>query len=179
MNVDDHPTMRIAHDDHERFKEALETYGAGVSGEEWDEMARHCGWSVEDTKTYAYWYMHQLFHESHGDAHVPSNHIGHGTETKMSENYGCEKESDETGVVRTDATHATSEVAAWSYEECILFDNLLIRYPLNGKNKEMKLRLEKIASMLPNKNTEDCMMHYARNYERHKPDQHLHYSEST
>ncbi len=180
MSVDDVslPTMRVTLDDHERFKQALEKYGTGVSGEEWDKMAKHCGWSVEDVKTYAYFYMHQLFRESHGVTHVPSNHAGPGTAASMPANYSGEKGSDEEGgslhdgVVRIDATYPT-EATEWSYEECILFENLLIRYPLNGKDKDMKLRLEQIASMLPNKTAEDCKLHYARKYVRNEPGQHL------
>ena len=91
-------------------------------------------WSVDQVKTFAFWYLNQL--TSDGDRY-----------------------RDRTN----QPLDSADEHSSWTYEESVLFDNLLLRFPLeNHENSE--LRWKKISSMIPNKDAVACKQRYEQNF---------------
>ena len=128
------PTMRVSPEEQQQFILALEMHASEISGDEWHLMASAMNWSVDQVKTFAFWYLNQL--TSDGDRY-----------------------RDRTNQLLDSA----DEHSSWTYEESVLFDNLLLRFPLeNHENSE--LRWKKISSMIPNKDAVACKQRYEQNF---------------
>lgn len=165
--------MIVTTEDHERFISALEKNGTGMRGDEWDKIASELSWSIEDVKTYAYWYMQELF-ESLQDKRCMDNNI-EATPVEISEEMKekANRHDEERlqGVIDVDELESSSSLSKfvptneWTFEECILFDNLLLAYPKERKDKGMLIRWKKISSMLPNKSADDCKERYSLFYD--------------
>jgi len=148
------PTMSISTKDQIKFASALEGHGYEMTGHEWNLIASEMNWTVEDTKTFAFWYLHQLFHQTKNER--PGNSDVGGV--VASEEYL----NGNTPLDETMPAQQQLEDSEWAYEECILFDTLLIRYPQDNRDRESKLRWQKISTMLPNKSAVACKERYQR-----------------
>jgi hypothetical protein len=126
--------MRVSPEEQQKFILALEMHASEISGDEWHLMASAMNWTVEQVKTFAFWYLNQL--TSDGDRY-----------------------RDRTN----QPLEPADEQSSWTYEESVLFDNLLLRFPLeNHENSE--LRWKKISSMIPNKDTVACKQRYEQTF---------------
>mmetsp|Transcript_18834 Transcript_18834/g.28640 ORF Transcript_18834/g.28640 Transcript_18834/m.28640 type:complete len:174 (+) Transcript_18834:282-803(+) len=162
----------VTPEDHDRFISALEKNGTVMRGDEWVKIASELSWSIEDVKTYAYWYMQELF-KSLQD----KRSADHDVETapveiseEMKEKASHHDEARLQGVINVDEIESRSSsqfvlTNQWTYDECILFDNLLLAYPKERKDKGMLIRWRKISSMLPNKSADDCKERYSLFYD--------------
>jgi hypothetical protein len=126
--------MRVSPEEQQKFILALEMHASEISGDEWHLMASAMNWTVEQVKTFAFWYLNQL--TSDGDRY-----------------------RDRTN----QPLEPADEQSSWTYEESVLFDNLLLRFPLeNHENSE--LRWKKISSMIPNKDAVACKQRYEQTF---------------
>jgi hypothetical protein len=176
------PTMKITQSQHQKFTQALEKHATTMTGNEWYLIASELQWTIEDAKTYAFHYFHQLSQEvQHSPLHRPI--ISPRDEFRIGNVDG-----DKLVIDQVDGYLD----AEWTYEECALFDNLLLRYSdddddnddsnnaghavtdsdINTDNAdmmtgsgdkeilEMNGRWRKIASMMPNKSARACKERY-------------------
>lgn len=157
-----------------------------MTGNEWYLIAIELQWTIEDVKTYAFHYFHQLAHETQNSPlHRPIKPTR--DEFRMGNVTG-----DKIVIEQVDGYLD----AEWTYEECALFDNLLLRYSddnvlannadididtdtdididtdtetetvkmmVGSEDKdilEINGRWRKIASMMPNKSARACMERY-------------------
>jgi len=195
MNQDDDdniiilPTMRITKSQHEDFIQALEKHTTDMTGNEWHLIATELEWTMEDVKTYAFYYFHQIAQETQtSNLYRPA--------TSSRDQFRMGNVDVDRGKVVIDQVDGCLD-ADWTYEECVLFDNLLLKYlddgngngngQVKGKVKgndlgtapnpvimididsedaeekphsEIDGRWRKIASMMPNKSARACMERY-------------------
>ena len=180
------PTMRITKSQHEEFIQALEKHTTTMTGNEWHLIATELEWTIQDVKTYAFCYFHQIAqHTQTSNFYRPA--------TASRDQFRMGNFDSDGGKVVIDQVDGCLD-ADWTYEECVLFDNLLLRHIDDGGNgigigigngngngnapnavividndaedteekphKEIDGRWRKIASMMPNKSARACMERY-------------------
>ncbi len=154
------PTMRVTPTEQIQFVSALEMRASEISVDSWEFMASDMNWTVDQVKTYSFWYFHHLtrdLHGNHEDAfHPPSGDETDGNGGDTDTNMPEEPES-------RNGTGSAEQEPDWSFEECVLFDNLLLRFPKeDGENSEARWR--KIATMIPKKDSKSCKQRYERQF---------------
>ena len=175
------PTMRITKSQHEEFIQALEKHTTAMTGNEWHLIATELEWTMEDVKTYAFYYFHKIAQDTQ-----TSNFYRPATSSR--DQFRMGNLDLDGGKVVIDQVDGCLD-ADWTYEECVLFDNLLLRYSDDGNgngngnglgtapnavividndsedteekpHEEIDGRWRKIASMMPNKSARACMERY-------------------
>lgn len=146
-------------EEHERFVVCLEKYASTtkINGEEWSLMAKDMGWSVDNVKIYAYWYMQQLHNTNNNnnddgdldDKMSPSDESMVHFDTEMADDKNGNKLSE--GVECMENGNICSNDNEWTYAESLLFDTLLVTY-----DSKTLHRWERIASLIPDKDQKQC-----------------------
>lgn len=134
-------------EEHEIFVKYLEEFGSKMDGKEWSSIASKMNWSVQDVKLYAFWYMEEL------QKQVSHENPEYLVEKDSMKNQGVDdnvKDND-------DNIGQKNEKVSWTYGECALFDTLVITYGEKTKN-----RWEKIASLIPEKDSSQCRERWER-----------------
>lgn len=124
------PSMRVTQKKHNEFLQSLEK-NASAYGEEWELIADDLDWTVDEAKTYAYYYFHTLSQQSNNGSHEENV-----SQKSNKNNREIDKET---------------ESQEWEYDECILFDHLLLKFP-HGSDE----RWINIASMMPHRSDKEC-----------------------
>eukprot|EP00560_Eucampia_antarctica_P008680 CAMPEP_0197826198 /NCGR_PEP_ID=MMETSP1437-20131217/3183_1 /TAXON_ID=49252 ORGANISM="Eucampia antarctica, Strain CCMP1452" /NCGR_SAMPLE_ID=MMETSP1437 /ASSEMBLY_ACC=CAM_ASM_001096 /LENGTH=147 /DNA_ID=CAMNT_0043426529 /DNA_START=1 /DNA_END=441 /DNA_ORIENTATION=- len=114
---------------HELFIEALERFGVGNEGDEWEKMASYLQSSVWEVKIYASTYMHQL-------CELDTMDEGSSTLKTLEDDLITTRQPQQPTLIPPDNIttvggyhSALDDDADWTCDECILFDNLLALYP--------------------------------------------------
>lgn len=131
--------MIVSREEHERFLKILEKRGSDVTGNEWSLISADMGWSIDDVKLYAYWYMQQLYNKNKVNDGSTDNDI----QDSMLPESSPEKEYES----KNQFVHDDE----WTFEETALFNTLLVTY-----DSTTPYRWEKIASLIPNKIEKQC-----------------------
>jgi len=134
------PNMTVSIKDQNQFKTLLEMHASGMSGNEWYSIASGMDWSVDQVKTYAFWYLHNLTQDVRNDTRISAD--------------SKEKKS---------GSSSSQLDSYWSYEECTIFDNLLLRFPPQ-ENEDIDFRWKQISTMLPKKNAKECEQRYKNHF---------------
>merc|ERR1712043_63531 len=119
---------------YERFTQALEKHGT-CKKNAWDSISIEMGWSSKEVKEYAFQYMlklHTLTSQNGNDGNVM-----------------IEIDAAQTCFTPDHLKVEEVESKDWTFEECILFDNLMARY-FNENNNTHAL-VEKFSSLIPSK----------------------------
>lgn len=124
------PSMRVTQKKHIEFLKSLEK-NASAYGEEWELIADDLDWTVDEAKTYAYYYFHTLTQQPNNGSHEENV-----SQKSNKNNREIDKET---------------ESQEWEYDECILFDHLLLKFP-HGSDE----RWINIASMMPHRSDKEC-----------------------
>ena len=130
----------VSLEEHNQFITSLERHGSLRNGQEWVLIANDMiDWTVDDVKSYAYWYMQQL-------------HSIHENDNDVSGSGGGSSIYNET---RSDNGDGGSKVQVanntWTFEENIVFNTLLVLYDSRTQH-----RWETIASFIPDKAASEC-----------------------
>ena len=134
------PNMTVSVKDQNQFKTLLEMHASEMSGNEWHSIASGMDWSVDQVKTYAFWYLHNLTQDVRNDTRISAD--------------SKEKKS---------GSSSSQLDSYWSYEECTIFDNLLLRFPPQ-ENEDIDFRWKQISTMLPKKNAKECKQRYENHF---------------
>lgn len=141
--------MRVSPEEQQKFASALEMHASEISGDEWHLIASDMNWPLDQVKTYAFWYFHQLTqevqNEKSGSLFVDTLD-GDGTRNESDTGMKCLESEEESN---------------WTYEECVLFDNLLLRFQQEDTDSS-GLRWKKISTMIPKKDVNACKQRYER-----------------
>lgn len=124
------PSMRVTQKKHIEFLQSLEK-NSSAYGEEWKLIADDLDWTVDEAKTYAYYYFHTLAQQSNNKRHEENV-----SQKSNKKNQGSVEET---------------ESQEWDYDECILFDHLLLKFPRGSDERWIN-----IASMMPHRSDKEC-----------------------
>mmetsp|Transcript_26589 Transcript_26589/g.30418 ORF Transcript_26589/g.30418 Transcript_26589/m.30418 type:complete len:168 (-) Transcript_26589:262-765(-) len=149
----------VRSDEFLKFISSLEKHGSAMTGDEWSCIATDMGWSVDEVKLYAYWYMQALNGANNMD--MDDHHGEINNEKPSSQNMDVNISGDEDACSTSTTTNKLENHSpdnnfnVWTYQECIFFDTLLATY-----NSTTPERWEKIAVLIPNKTAVQCRERY-------------------
>lgn len=163
-----HPNDDVAQRKHKSFIEALERFGGGNDGDEWEKMAASLQSSVWEVKIYSYRYMHQLCNSDETNECFSSVNTQEDNTTPMRQpQQPTLIPPDNITTPRGNHPVLDTDATDWTYDDSIVFDNLLALYPpsKHDDNSNTSTTIwEKISAMMPNKNSLQCRNRYFSKY---------------